>query len=113
MNSTSVEESLRRGTCCIYEQSNLEQMADKSADFQSFDGNIQVPRFRRGSFSVLSEVIHQHALAWWVMSRHENHVVASEHELPSPRRASHDSDVTVSLVVDLTSAASVPDRRNV
>jgi len=113
MNLTLIEESLRRATCCIYEQSNVEQMADKSADFQFCDGNIQVPRFRRGSFSVLSEVIHQHALAWWVMSRYENHVVASEHEPPSPRRASHDSDVTVSLVLDLTGAASVPDRRNV
>src|SRR5664279_4016220 len=69
-SSLSPEHS-RRGervqtTTYHYEQSNIRQMPNKSASFGISNGNIHVPRFLRGSFSVLSEVIHQHALAWWV-----------------------------------------------
>ena len=56
---------LTDGASTIYVASNVGQMRHKSALIQFRGGRISTPRSLRGSFSVLSEVDHQHALAWW------------------------------------------------
>ena len=95
------DESLPYGTRCLYGHSNLEQMADKLVDFRDCDGNIHVPRITRGSFSVLSEVIHQHALAWWVTSRHEKHVAPLQRVSPWRCKTQRDSPAFAVLSLDV------------